>query len=224
MFAGRMRLLLIVAVVLGVLVSVLGILLQGASAAGVSLWASLKHTVLQSTLESRFGKVWGLRALDWLVLGVLLMAATAFAARARTNSSPGPTASTGPTEAEATATIQADASALAPLPPRWLLGADRRRRGLPGDHARAQRPREHPEPHRRLPPLRHPARARRERLGRRDRLPAARAGSRDPRARPSRAQPAAARDARAVLPARARRGDRDRGDRGRAGLYRCAHV
>jgi copper transport protein len=76
-FARRMRTLLIVAVVLGVLVSVLGILLQGASAAGVSLWASLKSTVLHNTLESRFGKVWGLRAIDWLVLGCLLAAASA---------------------------------------------------------------------------------------------------------------------------------------------------
>ena len=39
--------------------SVLGVLLQGASAAGVSLWSSLKGTVLEDTLESRFGKVWG---------------------------------------------------------------------------------------------------------------------------------------------------------------------
>ena len=35
--------------------SVLGILLQGASAAGVSLWASLKSAVIDNTLESRFG-------------------------------------------------------------------------------------------------------------------------------------------------------------------------
>jgi copper transport protein len=77
MFAQRMRLLLIAAVVLGVLVSVLGILLQGASAAGVSLWASLKGTVLQNTMESRLGEVWGLRAIDWLALGGLLAAATA---------------------------------------------------------------------------------------------------------------------------------------------------
>ncbi|MFI4992166.1 MAG: copper resistance CopC/CopD family protein [Solirubrobacterales bacterium] len=75
MFIRRMRWLLIVAVVLGVLVSMLGILLQGAFAAGVSLWASLKGTILESTLESRFGQVWGLRAIDWLLLGVLLLAA-----------------------------------------------------------------------------------------------------------------------------------------------------
>ena len=74
-FAARMRRLLGVAVVLGVIVSALGILLQGASAAGVSLWSSLKSTILQNTLESRFGEVWGLRAIDWLALGCLLVAA-----------------------------------------------------------------------------------------------------------------------------------------------------
>ena len=74
-----MRLLLIVAVALGFIVSVLGILLQGASAAGVSLWASLKSTVLENTLESRFGEVWGLRALDWLAIGILLALATVLA-------------------------------------------------------------------------------------------------------------------------------------------------
>jgi copper transport protein len=80
-FAKRMRSLLSVVVVLGVLVSVLGILLQGASAAGVSLWASLKSTILQNTLESRFGEVWGARAIDWLALGALLLLARALPRR-----------------------------------------------------------------------------------------------------------------------------------------------
>ena len=61
----------------GVIVSVLGVLLQGASAAGVSLWASLKGSILESTLESRFGRVWGLRAIDWVLLGALLLSARA---------------------------------------------------------------------------------------------------------------------------------------------------
>jgi len=74
-FARRMGRLLAAAVVLGVLVSVLGILLQGASAAGVSLWSSLQSTVVRDTLESRFGQVWGLRAIDWLALGGLLLVA-----------------------------------------------------------------------------------------------------------------------------------------------------
>jgi copper transport protein len=71
-FAKRFLRLLSLAIALGVLVSVLGVLLQGASAAGVSLWSSLKSTVIQSTLESRFGEVWGARAIDWLALGGLL--------------------------------------------------------------------------------------------------------------------------------------------------------
>ena len=59
---------------LGLAVSVLGILLQGASAAGVSLWSSLKGAVIENTLHSRFGEVWGARAIDWLALGLLLLA------------------------------------------------------------------------------------------------------------------------------------------------------
>jgi copper transport protein len=106
MFARRIKWLLIVAVALGFLVSVLGILLQGASAAGVSLWTSLKGSVLENTLESRFGKVWGLRAIDWLVLGALLTAGIALARRTERSASADPS--------------ETDAVALA-TPPRWLL-------------------------------------------------------------------------------------------------------
>ena len=111
-FAERMRRLLIVAVALGVLVSVLGILLQGATAAGVSLWSSLKASVLENTLESRFGEVWGLRALDWLVLGALLALAAVLARRAGRGAGGGRAAG-GPV-----------AQAQTPAPgtaPRWLL-------------------------------------------------------------------------------------------------------
>jgi copper transport protein len=76
-FASRLRRLFAVAIVLGVIVSVLGVLLQGASAAGVSLWSSLTGSILNDTLNSRFGEVWGLRAIDWLALGALLLAARA---------------------------------------------------------------------------------------------------------------------------------------------------
>jgi copper transport protein len=68
-----LRALLMLAVGVGVATSVLGILLQGATAAGVSLWSSLRHAIVQDTLESRFGQVWGVRALDWLILGGLLL-------------------------------------------------------------------------------------------------------------------------------------------------------
>jgi copper transport protein len=72
-FASRLGRLFTLAVVLGVIVSVLGVLLQGASAAGVSLWGSLKSPIVENTLESRFGEVWGLRAIDWILLGALLL-------------------------------------------------------------------------------------------------------------------------------------------------------
>jgi copper transport protein len=76
-FASRLWRLFALAIALGVLVSVLGVLLQGASAAGVSLWASLKSSILDNTLASRFGRVWALRAIDWLALGGLLLLARA---------------------------------------------------------------------------------------------------------------------------------------------------
>ena len=76
-FASRLERLFAAAIVLGLLVSVFGILLQGASAAGVSLWDSLKSSIVENTLDSRFGEVWGLRAIDWTLLGGLLLAAKA---------------------------------------------------------------------------------------------------------------------------------------------------
>ncbi|HTR89029.1 MAG TPA: CopD family protein [Solirubrobacteraceae bacterium] len=79
-FATRLERLLLFAVLLGLLVSVLGVLLQGASAAGVSLWSSLKGSILESTLESRFGVVWGLRALVWLAIGLAMALARALGA------------------------------------------------------------------------------------------------------------------------------------------------
>ena len=106
-FARRFQLLMIAAIVLGVVVSVLGILLQGASAAGVSLWSSLKGTVINNTMSSRFGEVWGLRAIDWLALGGLLLGARLLRRDAVPVLRP--------------AALGADGIALAQPPPRWLL-------------------------------------------------------------------------------------------------------
>lgn len=107
-FARRLQALLLAAVVLGVFASVLGFLLQGASAAGVSLWSSLKGPVLENTLHSRFGEVWGARALDWVVLGALLAAARA--------------ARRAPIPVLHPVALGADGLALAPAPPRWARG------------------------------------------------------------------------------------------------------
>ncbi|HTC59064.1 MAG TPA: CopD family protein [Solirubrobacteraceae bacterium] len=106
-FAKRLWLLLIVAVALGIVASVLGILLQGASAAGVSLWASLKAPIVNDTLKSRFGEIWGLRGIVWVALGSLLIAARL----ARREAIPVLRA----------VTLGADGTALGPRPPRALL-------------------------------------------------------------------------------------------------------
>jgi copper transport protein len=76
-FASRLGRLFAVAIVLGAIVSALGVLLQGASAAGVSLWSSLQGSIVENTLGSRFGEVWGLRTIDWVLLGGLLLSARA---------------------------------------------------------------------------------------------------------------------------------------------------
>ncbi|MFZ2112269.1 MAG: copper resistance protein CopC, partial [Solirubrobacteraceae bacterium] len=83
-FARRLWLLLMLAAVLGVAVSLLGILLQGASAAGVPLWASLKGTILSDTLKNRFGEIWGLRGIVWVAFATLLVGA-----RVRMREAPG---------------------------------------------------------------------------------------------------------------------------------------
>ena len=106
-FARRFARVLLAAIVLGIVVSVLGVLLQGASAAGVSLWASLKGSVISNTLSSRFGEVWCLRAIDWLALGGLLMGARA---RGR-----------GSVPVLRPVALGADGSALTRAPSRWVL-------------------------------------------------------------------------------------------------------
>jgi copper transport protein len=105
-FSARLARVLAAAVVLGVAASVLGILLQGASAAGVSLWASLKSSIVQNTLEGRFGEVWGLRAIDWPVLGGALALAKAHRRRSPRS------ARLAPLDADAVSGLRR---------PRWLL-------------------------------------------------------------------------------------------------------
>jgi copper transport protein len=110
-FMRRFQRLLVAAAVLGFVVSVLGILLQGASAAGVSLWSSLKGTVIENTMESRFGKVWGARASDWFVIGALVLIGAALARRAADRADATADGATG------------DGSPVPDAPARWLLGA-----------------------------------------------------------------------------------------------------
>ena len=61
-FERRAWLLVALGLALGALTSVLGILLQGAEASGLSLWSSLRWSVISDILSSRFGWVWAIGA------------------------------------------------------------------------------------------------------------------------------------------------------------------
>ena len=74
-FAGRFGRLGAATVALGLLTGVLGIVLQGANAAGTSFWGALDPGVIGEVLGTRFGTVWGLRLIAWLLLGVLALVA-----------------------------------------------------------------------------------------------------------------------------------------------------
>jgi copper transport protein len=73
-FAARARRLLWLAVALGVLSGLAGIVLQGATAAGTTFWAALDPSVVREVLGTRFGTVWGARILAWALLGGVLVA------------------------------------------------------------------------------------------------------------------------------------------------------
>lgn len=73
-FTVRLRALVLASAVLGVLSAAAAIVLQGAEAGGTSAWAALDPSVVRATLDTRFGTVWGIGALVWLVLGVLALA------------------------------------------------------------------------------------------------------------------------------------------------------
>jgi copper transport protein len=81
-FARRCRAVALGTVALGVLTTVVGIVLQGANAAGTSFWSALDPTVIGDVLDTRFGTVWALRGVDWLLLGAIALA-TPLLARSR---------------------------------------------------------------------------------------------------------------------------------------------
>lgn len=81
-FSRRLRATLAFAVATGAVTSALGVALQGATAGGTSLWAALDPDVISEVLDTRFGTVWGLRGLAWLLAGAAL--AIALSPRART--------------------------------------------------------------------------------------------------------------------------------------------
>ena len=76
-FVARMRTLLLIAAAIGVVSGAAGVVLQGATAAGVSFWSALKSDIVQDVLGTRWGGIWGIRVLVWFAFGTVLVAALA---------------------------------------------------------------------------------------------------------------------------------------------------
>jgi copper transport protein len=71
-FAGRARRLLAAAVVLGLVTSAAGLVLEGATGAGVSFWSALDPTIVRDAASTHAGIGWVLRLADWALLAVAL--------------------------------------------------------------------------------------------------------------------------------------------------------
>jgi copper transport protein len=70
-FLGRLRRVLIVTALIGVLSAAAGIVLEGAEAAGISGFSALKEQIVRETLETKFGTIWGYALLAWVLFGLL---------------------------------------------------------------------------------------------------------------------------------------------------------
>jgi copper transport protein len=71
-FVGRLRAILLGAVALGLIATVLTVVLEAATVAGVSFWAAADPDAVDPVFDTRAGQAWGARFLIWLVLGLLL--------------------------------------------------------------------------------------------------------------------------------------------------------
>lgn len=73
-FAGALRRLLAIGIILGVAAGLCGLALQGAAASGASILDSARPAAVADVLETRFGTVWGLRIVAFAVLAAALAA------------------------------------------------------------------------------------------------------------------------------------------------------
>ncbi len=85
-FIRRLRVVLLLAAALGALSAATGVVMEGAEAAGVSGFSALKETIVRETLETKFGTIWGLAALAWIVFAALVVVLL----RGRAAERPGP--------------------------------------------------------------------------------------------------------------------------------------
>jgi copper transport protein len=70
-FAGRLRLVLWAAATIGLVATAAQIVLEGAEAAGISGFSAITKTIVEETLETRFGTVWGFAFVAWVVIAGL---------------------------------------------------------------------------------------------------------------------------------------------------------
>jgi copper transport protein len=70
-FAARLRTVLWVGAAIGLVATAAQIVLEGAEAAGVSGFSALTKTIVEETLETRFGTVWGFAFLAWVAIALL---------------------------------------------------------------------------------------------------------------------------------------------------------
>jgi copper transport protein len=71
-FAKRLRVVLWAGAGIGLLATAAQIVLEGAEAAGVSGFSAITKTIIEETLETRFGTVWGFAFLAWIAIAVLV--------------------------------------------------------------------------------------------------------------------------------------------------------
>ena len=71
-FARRLRVVLWIGAAIGLLATAAQIVLEGAEAAGVSGFSAITKTIVEETLETRFGTVWGFAFLAWIAIALLV--------------------------------------------------------------------------------------------------------------------------------------------------------
>jgi len=73
-FLARLRLVVVATAAVGLVSGLLGIAMQGGVAAGLPALDALRPTIVRETLQTRFGTVWGVGVVAWLLLGLLAWA------------------------------------------------------------------------------------------------------------------------------------------------------
>ncbi|HJZ37910.1 MAG TPA: copper resistance CopC family protein, partial [Solirubrobacterales bacterium] len=121
-FAKRLRRLLWIAAGIGLIATAAQIVLEGAEAAGVSGFFAITKTIIEETLETRFGTVWGFAFLAWVAIALLVP----FVARVRV---PDPATAPEPRPSPAAAPEAGPGSPGGPMDPRTNLHAVRERGG-----------------------------------------------------------------------------------------------